>query len=163
MTGPHCLLYIIVLFISKASVALLYLRMFSSIQWIRYTIWINAVLFSSIYLSAIPIIVYYNFPFGKHEGWDSRLGEKAMRSRYFPLLAAGVTIINDVIMVTLPIRPVMRLNRSLRTRLGLLAAFAAGTFATAMAVTMLYYRVIWRFNINTHDLFWKMGLTGVFS
>src|SRR5687768_6561314 len=70
-----CLLYGPAMFFSKVAVCTLYLRIFNTVHWMRWTCWIAIALFTCVYWSMVPVYAIYSFPYGD-ETWSLPLVAK---------------------------------------------------------------------------------------
>ena len=103
------------------------------------------ILFSCVYLAALPVLVLFMFPHGRNEHLDGQLGIKISKVRSFSIFATVVTSLNDILLVAVPARPVLRLNLALEKRSGMMAVFMVGIIAITATTINLYFRIIFNF------------------
>jgi len=157
----NTLIYNFLIFLSKATLSFLYLRIFGSVQWMRYVILISISLYGLICLAAIPVFIYYLFPSSKGEKWDSHMDTKWRPMSPFGVLATCATLMIDIVLASLSIYLVLQLKKlSLRRKVGLAIALAAGFFATIATAINFYYRIMWQFHPRgVQDSTWLSGMT----
>ncbi|KAJ4368376.1 hypothetical protein N0V83_006733 [Neocucurbitaria cava] len=135
-----CLLYGPAMFFAKTAVCTLYLRIFNTVVWMRYTVIGAIVFFGCTYFSMVPVYIAFSFPYGD-EQWDLPLAAKVGRADRMAIVTGVINVISDIFLLTIPLPIIMKLNLSLRKRLGLAAVFLTGIIATIATILGLYYRI----------------------
>lgn len=135
-----CLLYGPAMFFAKAAVCTLYLRIFKTVTWMRYSAWGAIIFLGCTYGSMVPVYAVYSLPYG-NEKWDLTLAAKVGKADKMAITTGAINVATDIFMIVLPLPIIMKLNLSLRKRLGLAAVFLTGIIATVATVLGLYFRV----------------------
>lgn len=118
------ILYVGIKNLSKASVLLLFLRVFPDQRFRILTkiflVWIacNAFAFSiAITLQCIPVKAV----------WDISVNGKCVNSRALVFSGAGISMFEDIVIILLPVPELKSLALSLRKRLAVMFLFALGS------------------------------------
>ncbi|KAM3424662.1 hypothetical protein BST61_g6650 [Cercospora zeina] len=156
--------YFMVVFGTKLSLALLYLRIWPPFEgrtlfhWTCYvvaTMLIYAVIVSctTVTMACRPIAAY----------WDLRLKAQAscLDSTKLHYGFATVNLTLDLVLLIMPIPRILRLRVSLPRKLGLLATFAIGALVTACSVFRIYLLKLTAYTTNPTYDFSPAGLLGV--
>ena len=107
LTGPS-------LFFAKASLLLLYLRIFGPEASTRYAIYIGLVFAFCLYWISIPLMAYYCPRLWCHRMW------------ILSLVQGPLNVVLDLFILILPIPVVMKLQMSLQRRFAVLSVFLTG-------------------------------------
>jgi len=118
------ILYVIGRSLAKASIILLFLRIFQDQRFRLFTkiclAWIvcDALVFSlTLTLQCIPV----------NAVWDIGIKAKCINSRVVVFTIAGLSIFEDIVIILLPIPELSHLNLSLRKRLAVIFMFTLGS------------------------------------
>ncbi|KAL4819150.1 ribosomal protein L36e-domain-containing protein [Aspergillus spinulosporus] len=142
------ILYAPLIFVTKLSIFLLYLRVFASAQRgmtylsIHLLIWFNL----AFYLANFFLKIFQCIPRAKI--WDSNTSGHCININIPILVTAAINVVSDLLMLCLPIICVWRLQMSIRRKLGISAIFAAGIFGCFASIMRLEVSVRDR---NTRD------------
>ncbi|KAF1846523.1 uncharacterized protein K460DRAFT_367281 [Cucurbitaria berberidis CBS 394.84] len=128
------------MFFAKAAICTLYLRIFNTMAWMRYTAWGTIVILACIYGSMVPVYLVYSIPYG-NEKWDLTLAAKIGKADKMAIGIGAVNVAFDIFLLILPVPIIMKLNLSFRKRIGLSAVFMTGIVATVSTVLGLYFRI----------------------
>ncbi len=118
---------------SKLTVCALYLRLFESIRFVRYSSWILIVLYACLY--SIGVII------GFIQLAATSPALQNINVAPYETLLASFTLLVDVILLALPIKPILKLSLPLNRRIGLLAVLLAGIGATLCSIFTLIFRL----------------------
>ncbi|KAF2216889.1 hypothetical protein CERZMDRAFT_116205 [Cercospora zeae-maydis SCOH1-5] len=156
--------YFMVVFGTKLSLALLYLRIWppfdgrTFFHWTCYAVammLVYAVVVSctTVTMACRPIAAY----------WDLRLRPQAscLDSTKLHYGFATVNLTLDLVLLIIPIPKILRLRISLPRKLGLLATFAVGGLVTACSVVRIYFLKLTAYTTNPTYDFAPAGLLGV--
>lgn len=143
------ILYVIVKNLAKASILLLFLRIFPDQRFRLFTkiclIWIacNAFAFSmAVTLQCIPVDAV----------WDISTKGKCINSGAVVFAGAGLSIFEDIIIILLPVMELKSLPLSLRKKFAVIFIFALGSFACITSIIRLKYIVAYQ--IRSFDPTW---------
>ena len=114
------------MFFAKASLLLLYLRIFGTKKIARYAIYFCLIFAFCQYSVNIPVEAYYCAPSAGKAWTLSNLLPKCEQSLYLALVQGPLNLILDLVIFVLPIPVVMGLQMSLRKRVAVLAVFFTG-------------------------------------
>ena len=115
------------MFFAKASLLLLYLRIFGPKKSIRYWIYFGLAFTFCLYWINIPIDSYYCTPRpGGSWGDLSSIGAKCEKTAILGLVQGSLSIALDLFILILPIPVVMTLQISSKKRVGALAVLMTG-------------------------------------
>ena len=114
------------IFFAKASLLLLYLRIFGPKQSTRYAIYIGLVFAFRLYWINIPITAYYCAPSVGRSWSIIGIGLKCKKTLILGLLQGPLNVVLDLFIFILPIPVVMRLQMSSRRRFAVLSVFLTG-------------------------------------
>ena len=113
-------------FFAKASLLLLYLRIFGPKKSTRYAIYTGLAFAFCLYWINIPISAYYCAPSGG-KSWDlTEIALKCEKSAILGLVQGPLNIVLDLFIFVLPIPVVIRLQMSYRRRMAVLSVFFTG-------------------------------------
>lgn len=114
------------IFFAKASLLLLYYRVFAPNKLMRFLI-ISGIAFAFVVyiLVMIPLMAYYCAPPIGHE-WDLMVLKSCRRTLVFGVVQAVTNLILDLYILALPIPVVLRLQLPTRKKVGILAIFMTG-------------------------------------
>lgn len=136
-----CIIFGPAMFFAKAAVCTLYMRIFEAIVWMRYTMWALLTFIFISYFSMVPIYAYFAFPWG-HQKWDLALTDKTSRVDQLAVAAGALNVFSDLLLLTLPVPIIMKLNLSIQKRIGLAAVFLTGIIGIVATGFGLYFRVM---------------------
>ncbi|KAL4985353.1 ribosomal protein L36e-domain-containing protein [Aspergillus falconensis] len=142
------ILYAPLIFVTKLSIFLLYLRVFASARRgmthlsIHLLIWFNL----AFYLANFFLKIFQCVPRAKI--WNSNTPGHCININIPILVTAAINVVSDLLMLCLPIICVWRLQMSIRRKLGISAIFAAGIFGCFASIMRLEVSVRDR---NTRD------------
>ena len=149
--------------LAKASICALYLRIFESRRWIRYTAWVIIVGFVLVDLVGFILALVS----GIEQHWTN--GEDGgVNMSVYQVIQCVYSIITDLVLLGIPIRPIITMNLSRRKRIGLVAVFLAGIGGTATTVVMLYWQIEYYWYVETlsvklRDWTWTVSTVDVFA
>ncbi|KAL4873207.1 hypothetical protein BDV12DRAFT_209129 [Aspergillus spectabilis] len=148
------IVYAPLIFITKLSIFLLYLRVFASSRTgktyrvIQLLIWFNLVF----YLANFFLKIFQCTPRSKI--WDKDTPGHCININIPILVTAAINVVTDLMMLSVPIFCVWRLQMSTRRKLGISAIFAAGIFGCFASIMRLEVSVQHRdTNDKTYDWF----------
>ena len=115
------------MFFAKASLLLLYLRIFGPKKSTRYWIYFGLAFTFCLYWINIPFDSYYCTP-SPGGSWDDRfvLGTKCQKTIILGLVQGSLSVALDVFILILPVPVVMTLKLSSKKRVGALAVLMTG-------------------------------------
>ncbi|KAL4906507.1 hypothetical protein BDW74DRAFT_176827 [Aspergillus multicolor] len=131
------ILYAPLIFITKLSIFLLYLRVFASARRgltyisIQLLIWFNL----AFYLANFFLKIFQCIPRAKI--WNTELPGHCININIPILVTAAINVLSDLLMLCLPIICVWRLQMSTKRKLGVSAIFAAGIFGCFASIMRL--------------------------
>ncbi|KAL4809005.1 ribosomal protein L36e-domain-containing protein [Aspergillus unguis] len=135
------IIYAPLMFITKLSIFLLYLRVFAPTRrgktfvCIHLLIWFNL----AFYLANFFLKIFQCIPRAKI--WDKTTEGHCININIPILVTAAINVVSDLLMLTLPIVCVWRLQMSIRRKLGVSAIFAAGIFGCFASIMRLHVSV----------------------
>ncbi|OAL54551.1 hypothetical protein IQ07DRAFT_272536 [Pyrenochaeta sp. DS3sAY3a] len=151
-----CLLYGPAMFFAKAAICTLYLRIFKTVQWMKWCAWGALVVLGCIFWAMVPIYAVYSFPYGDEE-WNLNLALKTGRMDRLTIGICAVNVASDLFLLVIPLPIIIKLNLSFQKRIGLAAVFMTGIIATATTALGLYFRIsMWqsKSDIDRGDATW---------
>ena len=115
------------MFFAKASLLLLYLRIFGPKKSTRYWIYYALTFTFCLYWINIPINAYYCTP-SSGTSWSETIdiAPKCFKQLILGLVQGSLSVALDLFILILPIPVVMALQMSLKRRVGVLAVFMTG-------------------------------------
>jgi hypothetical protein len=113
------------MFCAKMAVFTLYMRLFGSVNWMRWCCWAGIVLSALVHGSTIPTCAVYTFPHGNEE-WNVMLSMKGTKMGVQSIIAASYNVASDIYLLVLPKPIILSLHLSTKKRIGLLGVFMAG-------------------------------------
>ncbi len=124
---------------TKIVLCALYLRLFKSVQWIRYATWTVLIIYTLICTLCFSIYLV-DAVFTKFDGYP----DGPIKQDPAAIAQLTMNVIIDLSLLAMPIRPIMKMQTlSLRKKISLLAVFLAGFGATACTIVLLGYDVIY--------------------
>ncbi|KAL2751869.1 hypothetical protein ACRALDRAFT_1083809 [Sodiomyces alcalophilus JCM 7366] len=134
------LLYGPMLFFAKASILILYHRMFRPERWFRVCLYITLAILFGAYWMTVPLCFNYCMP---HNGapWELSILENCNHLATPGLVQAAVNIAADIAIFVLPLPIVLNLHLPMGKKIGIAAIFATGFFALVASALTVYYRV----------------------
>lgn len=114
------------MFVTKLSIFLLYLRVFAPTRRgktfvaVHLLIWFNL----AFYLANFFLKIFQCVPRAKI--WDKHIEGHCININIPILVTAAINVVSDLLMLTVPIVCVWRLQMSVRKKVGVSAIFAAG-------------------------------------
>ncbi|GLB03266.1 hypothetical protein AtubIFM57258_007843 [Aspergillus tubingensis] len=147
-------LYGPLIFLTKLSIFLLYLRVFAPSpkcnQWWFIQILMGLNFF--FYLADTIVKIFECTP--RARIWDKTVPGRCIDAAIPVLVTSIVNVVSDIMMLLMPIRCVWRLQITLRKKVGITAIFAAGLFGCLASVMRLRWSVKNRNTTdNTYDAF----------
>ncbi len=149
---------------AKATICFLYLRLFGSVQWLRYITWtvfIAALLSRSICFTLALI----NFA---QKNWDTTI-TGGLDLRPNSIAASVQNVLSDLVLLALPVQPIMKLSLTLRKRIALLGVFLVGYISTIFAILHTAYLVIYSYRVTEYeqhkiiqDWTWTSGIQTIY-
>ncbi|RMY20879.1 hypothetical protein D0867_03676 [Hortaea werneckii] len=138
--------YIGILVITKISILLLYLRIFPSTvsTWFRVNIWVVIGLCSAYCLSMWFSILFECDPICYNwTRWDGEHEGKCINARALIYSSSSINIVLDLMVFFLPFPKLMKLEVSVRKKIGICLTFVLGLFVTICSAVRLQYLVRW--------------------
>jgi hypothetical protein len=129
-------LYVIDLALSKISILVFYLRIFPH-EWFRYTAFGTIAM-----ITTSTIIIFLMTVFSCHPiayFWDRDLGGKCLDVNALAYANSGMSIVQDLIIVALPIPVLFGLNMSTKKKIGVGLMFAVGSLYVSRISTSLVF------------------------
>ena len=115
--------YFPAVFFAKGTILLLYLRLFSVRQGVRYAVYAGLAWTFLLYWTGIPIATYYCVP-RMGDVWDIQaVGERCAKMTLYLMIVSVLAVILDFYILILPISTIMGLHLSLNRRLSVLGVF----------------------------------------
>ena len=115
------------MFFAKASLLLLYLRIFSLKKPVRYWIYFGLIFTFCLYSVNIPFEAYYCAPSPSGSWGDMfSIGPKCYHSIILGLVQGSLSVALDLFLLILPMPVVMTLQMSSKKRVGALAVLMTG-------------------------------------
>ncbi|KAH8594470.1 hypothetical protein B0O99DRAFT_672908 [Bisporella sp. PMI_857] len=144
------LFYVIVQNNAKISILFFYLRIFPDPRFRLWTkilmAWIGARAFSyfiAVTFQCVPV----------NAVWDRRVTGQCVSFTGLVFSGAGFSIVEDIVIILLPVPVLRSLNLSLKKRIALIFMFALGSFACVTSMVRLKYIVA--FSSNALDATWS--------
>lgn len=113
------------IFFAKASIFLLYIRIFGRIRWLRYLAYFGIVLLFLVTWITVPLHTIYCTP--RHGSrWDGTVLSRCQAVAVAGIVQGTFHVLFDIFIIVLPIPIIYHLNLEFRKKLGLAAAFMTG-------------------------------------
>ncbi|CCF37047.1 integral membrane protein [Colletotrichum higginsianum] len=142
------ILYILVQVFAKVAIVMLYLRVFTT-PWFKWACWaFVAFMFGHGAIFSL-LIVFQCIPVAAV--WDRFLSSRCLNVNAVGWAGAVLSIIEDIVLMILPIPELMKLQITGRKRTGVGIMFSIASFATVTSMIRLKYLV--QFS-NTYDTTW---------
>ncbi|KAK6066912.1 hypothetical protein SCUP234_11857 [Seiridium cupressi] len=113
-----------ILALTKLSVLMFMLRFSGVVQGIRYLTWAIFAFNTCQMVAMFTVVVFQCVPFAKN--WNGSLEGRCVDTWAFTIATSTLTIITDVVCITLPLYILAGLNMSSRKKLGLMVVFGFG-------------------------------------
>ncbi|KAL8950865.1 MAG: hypothetical protein Q9222_003119 [Ikaeria aurantiellina] len=136
---------------SKAAILALYLRLFGTLKWIRYTSYFTLIITFLFYWANTPLAGVYCTP-RSQEGWGTEVLRRCAALSVMGPIQGAIGVAADLFILLLPLPIVLKLQLPRGKKAGLLVLFMMGIFALIASSVSLYYRVIIYAN---RDKFWN--------
>ncbi|KAI3338649.1 hypothetical protein F4824DRAFT_509067 [Ustulina deusta] len=143
------------LWFAQAAILTLYLRLFGVIKWLRWCCYIGIAFLFAAYWSLVPVSVVYNFPHG-NEKWDLAITEKSVQSQVAYVTAGAIGVISDIYIFLLPFLILLKLQVSLKKKIGLSIVFLVAIIGIISSIFVFYFRIILWKN-KTIDPYWNVA------
>ncbi|KAL4921270.1 hypothetical protein BDW62DRAFT_142563 [Aspergillus aurantiobrunneus] len=142
------ILYAPLIFITKLSIFLLYLRLFAPSRQGKAYLATHLLIWSNLafYLANFFLKIFQCIPRAKI--WNKDIPGHCININIPILVTAAINVLSDLMMLPLPIVCVWKLQLSTRKKLGVSAIFAAGVFGCFASIMRLTVSVK---NRDTHD------------
>ena len=110
-------------FFAKSSILLLYYYLFNSKRWLRISVYTGLVLFFIVYWEEFAVTFVYCFP---HSGrpWDINVLVSCKNMTKWSISLSAMNLVADLALLIMPLPIILRLQRPLRTRFGIVAMFS---------------------------------------
>lgn len=144
--------YVIESALTKASIVVLYLRIFPSKRF-RWLCWgMLGFIVCFIIVFSVTLLTYC-VPFQYvWQRWDNRHNGKCINMTAQTYVCATLNIVMDVAIFTMPIPKLMKLETDWKTKSGVILTFMLGLFVTICSVVRLTYLKGWASSTNpTYD------------
>ncbi|KAH8746684.1 hypothetical protein F5882DRAFT_446278, partial [Hyaloscypha sp. PMI_1271] len=143
------ILYVFILPVAKMSILFLYLRIFPSKSFRLATYMTMA--FIIVQTIALALVVSFQCtPVDSY--WDITIPGKCIHSQAFVYAAAGLSILEDLVIMLLPVMELKALKLDLKKKLALAFMFALGSFACITSLVRLKYIISYGTSIDlTYD------------
>ncbi|KAM0818423.1 putative Extracellular membrane protein CFEM domain-containing protein [Seiridium cardinale] len=142
------LLYIMIQISAKISIACLFIRLFPA-RWIRLTLKIFITFMLGHGTIFIMVIIFQCWPI--YSIWDKNVPGHCVDITIVGFVGAGISIVEDIILIILPVAELRKLQVTTRQRVVLFAIFAIASFAMVTSMIRLKYLVMFA---NTFDSTW---------
>ena len=109
----------------KISILVLYVRIFGSLRYIRWTAWALGVFTLAWGVAVLLVCAMQCIPI--QAVWDKTVAGKCINAPVFFIAGSVPDVVVDFIVLALPIAAVWRLQKALAQRIGLIAIFAVGS------------------------------------
>ncbi|CAN8099360.1 unnamed protein product [Discula destructiva] len=144
--------YVIESALTKASIVILYLRIFSSknFRWLCWAMLGFLVCFALVFLISL---LTYCVPFEYvWQRWDHRHAGRCINMTAQTYVCAALNIILDVAIFLMPISKLMKLEIDWKAKIGVVLTFMLGLFVTICSIIRLTYLKGWASSTNqTYD------------
>jgi hypothetical protein len=110
------------IWLAKTAILTLYLRVFRSVRWLRWSCYAGIAVLFAAYWSMVPICVYFNLPHGDEE-WDLSTAIKQSRSELGYVVVTVISVVSDFYILLLPFPVLLRLQMPREKKLGLCLVF----------------------------------------
>ncbi|KAF2638187.1 hypothetical protein P280DRAFT_405220 [Massarina eburnea CBS 473.64] len=125
------------LLFTKAAILVLYIRLFGSVRWMRWTALIYITFISIIYTAGLIVVTMTEF---KNTGPPGV--RKVQPIPGVGMIAIGIFgVLCDIAIFALPLMPIIRLQLNRRKKVGLLLVFLMGFLTIVTSGVALIYRV----------------------
>ena len=126
------LLYCPIAFCAKLSLFLLYYRLFSRQQWIRYLVYLGVGSVAAIYTATMIVCGYLCLPRPGQSWIEAGLSSRCHKQSIVIGYVQGLcNVLSDLYLLFLPLPAVWQLHLPLRKRLGLVGIFLTGSLWVA--------------------------------
>ncbi|EGY13935.1 uncharacterized protein VDAG_00617 [Verticillium dahliae VdLs.17] len=141
--------YILVQVTAKASILILFWRIFTA-RWFRITVWGGGIFLVTHGLLFLLLIVFQCLPV--RAIWDKSLDAKCLNITAVGLAGAAFSIFEDIAILLMPIPEVRKLQLTLKKRVAVCLMFGIGSFACVTSMVRLKYMVSFA---NSSDPTWE--------
>lgn len=114
------------MFLAKSSLLLLYLRIFGLEKAVRNTVYFTLAFIFGLYWVSIPITGYYCAPSPGNEWSIASVGKRCTKATIVGLVQGPLNVAVDLLIISLPVPVVLRLQLSWRNRVAVLVLFLTG-------------------------------------
>ncbi|KAK2736778.1 hypothetical protein FQN57_000550 [Myotisia sp. PD_48] len=125
---------------TKAAVLALYIRIFSSLRWMRFTCYSLIVVLFLFYGSNIVIAAIYCLP-RKGAPWDATAFERCSSTAVSAVVIGVFAVVADLVIIILPLPTIFGLRLAPDKRLGITIVFMIGFLTVLTSVVSLAYKV----------------------
>lgn len=140
---------------AKAAILTMYLRLFKIVSWMRWCCIGGIVFLFCAYWSLVPVSVIYNFPHGD-EHWDLAMTADSATSQVAYVVLGLISVISDLYILILPFPILLKLQVSLKKKIGLCFVFLAAAIGIVSSIFVFYLRVVLWQN-KTLDSTWNVA------
>nr|XP_036582747.1 CFEM domain containing integral membrane protein [Colletotrichum truncatum]KAF6791538.1 CFEM domain containing integral membrane protein [Colletotrichum truncatum] len=140
--------YILMQIAAKSSICFLYMRIFVT-PWFRKAVICLIAIILSQHILFLFLILFQCIPI--QSIWDKYISGRCLNLTAIGYAGGSFTVAYDVILITLPIPELLKLNLSLRKKIISVLMLALGSFATVASMIRLKYMVSFA---NTFDATW---------
>ncbi|KAI1325000.1 hypothetical protein F5Y16DRAFT_401873 [Xylariaceae sp. FL0255] len=128
-------------FFAKAPILILYVRIFGVKTWFRIACKVTVAMMLAVYivLLAVDWALYAQRGSPEDEVALVRFGNRTID---LGITSSAIAILNDVIIIILPLPIIAGLNLSFSKKVGLAAVFLTGTLALGSSIAALYYKAV---------------------
>jgi hypothetical protein len=113
-------------FVVKASILALYLRLFGTLQWVRFTCYGLLSFTLLTYVSYDIVALVFCVPSGVGEAWDLNLLAKCAKTASGAIAVGVCSLLADIAIFLLPFPVIAKLNLNRQKRWGLAVVFLVG-------------------------------------
>ena len=125
--GAVQITYTVVILLTKVSILLLYLRVFSPSRAVRITIHVNLWVNVAFYLAACFVAIFIYSP--RKALWNPYIylhEAKYLDTNVLKVVSAVVNLVSDIVILVIPISMVWTLQMQRKTKIRTIAIFATG-------------------------------------
>ncbi|KAL8952791.1 MAG: hypothetical protein Q9222_001295 [Ikaeria aurantiellina] len=127
-------------FFSKATILLLYLRLFRPTKWFRWTMYGLMTFMVALYGSYIIVNAALCAPAPGSSWVQPGVLAKCQKQEIYSVIQGTFNVVIDILILTLPIPIIMRMKMARNKKIGIMAIFGTGGIALICSLLSLAYR-----------------------
>ncbi|KAL8793768.1 MAG: hypothetical protein Q9195_003598, partial [Heterodermia aff. obscurata] len=134
-------LYGLVIFLIKATILMLFLKLFGRLRWMKLAVWVGLISSGIFYSASFIVFFVLCGPSGGKDWLEVSQTQRCQRSDIFGVIQGAFNVLSDFALLLLPLPAVWALKLPVSKRLGVCAIFMTGLLACIVSVITLWLRI----------------------